>query len=140
MRITKTPEGRKKGYKVSDESKLKARNSNPDSRAVYTPMGTFISIIEASKATGFAPGMVSYYCQKGEEERAGNRQFIRKDMKSFIEWGFVIPGKRFKNNRAVYTPFGNFSTVTEAAQIEGLTPAAIIHKIKSNRNGYHYVD
>lgn len=131
-------DGRKSGYVVSEESKLKARRSNPDKMAVNTPYGRFESVGEAAEKTGERADNIKYWCHMNRERAAGRVTSIPN--KDYSDWTFAEPQKYVKSKRAVETPLGVFESLASAARAHGVTSAAIHHKLKEEQEGYRYVD
>jgi hypothetical protein len=124
--------GRRKGTKVTDESKDKARASNPNKKQIKTPFGTFNSRDECSKATGFSRSLIGYYCYMGDRQRNGDlsskyNSRTGKAYPDYTEWETelkiieVIP---------VHTPMGDFPSIQAAARASGVTAAYICQVLK----------
>lgn len=107
---------------------------NPWSIVVETPLGQFPSIKAAARAHKIDPNLVRWRCAKGEQQR----QNLVKTYKDFSAWKILGTRKR-PYRREVATPLGVFNSVSEAARAHSVTSAAILHKIKADHTGYHYL-
>jgi len=133
--------GRKPGFVVSDESKLQARNSNPYKVRVKTALGEFLGYEDAATAHGITPSLIKHRCQKGAHQREigklrdieSNRGKQPFDCREYFSYTYK------KIIRPVKTPHGEFLSVTAAAKFEGVTSAAICHKLKRSNTEYFYL-
>ncbi len=134
--------GRKEGFVVSDESKAKARNSNPHTRRVVSPHGEYPSIGEAERKLGFGNSLVAYYCRMGELQRKGEFLINGRTGKPNPDYtGWYIIGPKPPNTaigRPVRTPLGDFNTVKEAAFAHSIGSPAMIRRIKHDPD-YQYI-
>ena len=133
-------EGRQKGYVVSEESKQRARLSNPDRKIVTTPLGTFYGYHDAAVAHGVTKSMVKYMCQRGAQQREGKLLIHARTGEPLTDYTGYVSERTPHQKRRVRTPLGDFEYVARAAEAHGVTSASIIHAIKGGREGYSYLD
>lgn len=132
-------EGRQPGYQVSHDIKVKTRLNNPYRRRVQDPTGrVFDSILECAQHYNLKNATITYYCNQGERQRKHGLHSIHA-RRDFRGWMFLDERVLKTRERKVQTPHGIFDSVSEAAKSEGVTSAAICHKLKRGKE-YYYVD
>jgi hypothetical protein len=109
--------------------------NHPYNVLVRTPLGEFPSISSAGRAHDVKQSTIMHRCKQGDRQRLGEKLETKTDYTGYVILRTVPIRER---GRGVITPHGAFAKVCYAAAFEKVTPAAIIHKIKSNRDGYRY--
>ena len=132
--------GRRKGFVPSPESRRQAQLNNPHATQVMTPHGSYASILEASRQTGLHEASISYRLKIGEKQRTGEITVPTNPKRDFRGWYIIGEKKRKTYRQPVRTPYGDFSSVAEAARRENITSAAICHLIRRGVWGYFYLD
>ena len=137
--------GRAKGFIPSEESRQKARDSNQNKQGCICPLGSFENISDVAALVGLTGAAIRYRCNQGAKQRENGYPLSdpastgRRDI-DHREWYFTREKVDLKLGKKVRTPIGDFNSLTEAATAEKVTPAAIRHKLKSERPGYFYLD
>lgn len=137
------PTGRRPGMVPSEESRLKAHNSNPNKVKIITPTGEYDGIRAAARAMNVEPPMISWYCAQGEWQRNNHVKTTStgKEFTDYRGWFKITRARKLSDGRKVHTPLGDFDTVAAAAAAHGITSAGICHKIKSvKKTDYYYLD
>ena len=137
--------GRAKGFVPSEASRQRARDSNPNKQGCICPLGTFENINDVAKIEGVTGPAIRHRCNQGAKQRKNGYPLndpagIGRREIDYRDWHFTREKVDLKLGKKVRTPFGDFDSLTEAANAEKVTPAAIRHKLKSKRPGYFYVD
>jgi hypothetical protein len=124
--------GRKKGYKVTEETKAKTRASNPSRNLIESPFGTFDSRDACSKATGISRTMIGYYCNMGARQRNNEPEaFINKlNGKMLPDYTAWKSDHHPRECVAVQTPLGVFPSMLCAANAHNVTTSYISQKVK----------
>ena len=140
---TGAPSGRKKGFKVTDETKIKQRDSYLGKFQIQTPLGLFDSIHLAAAAHNVSRSMIGYCCDMGERQRIdGKLRISESGMVPQDHTGYFKIKNTVGNGtsgRPVRTPKGDYLTIADAARAEGITSAGLILRLRK-REDYHYLD
>lgn len=136
LAIEKKARKKRKGVPVTDETKLRMRSANNTKALYMTPLGIFDSAYEACLTHGITHNELKSKIWRGDRQRAGLKVHY-PDTNDCRQWGCSVI-KQANLRRPVFTPFGRFNTVTDAAKFEGKSPASIIRSIRLYPDRYMY--
>lgn len=126
------------GEKPTQESRKKARHSNPYSCPIKTPDGIFRSIHECAEHYHRTPQAIVHRCRMGEQQRKTNKQqtLHYNDWRGWEFWGTrtAIP------KRSVHTPLGVFESITAAAKAHNMAICTLRDRCIKNINGYGFIE